>query len=121
MDPGVSDRESNDARRTHLAAERTWLAWWRTGIATTATAVAIGAVIPRLAGGPRWPYILLGACYAILAVVVFLIAGHRQRMIERTIYEGGGSGALSPGIVTVLSFIGSFLAISTIVVILIRL
>src|SRR5205085_6508186 len=106
-------------RRTHLAAERTWLAWWRTGIATTATAVAIGAVIPRLVDGPRWPYIVLGACYAILAVSLFLIAGHRQRIIERTIYEGR-SAALSAGTVTALTFIGSFLALSTIVVILIK-
>jgi len=120
MRVSVSHPESNDTRRTHLAAERTWLAWWRTGIATTATAVAIGAVIPRLVNGPRWPYILLGACYAVLAVSLFVIAGHRQRQIERTIFEGG-SGALSPGLVTALSFIGSFLAVSTIIVILIRL
>lgn len=104
--------ESGDTRRTYLAAERTWLAWWRTGIATTATAVAVGAVIPRLIEGTKWPYVVLGAAYAILAVMIFVLAGRRQKEVERAIQEGT-SASLPLGVVTILTLVGGVLALGT--------
>jgi putative membrane protein len=111
--------EADVTRRTHLAAERTWLAWWRTGIATSATAVGVGGVVPKLVGGSRWPYVALGGCYAILAVAMFVLAGQRQRAVERAL-EGGGYARLAPGWVTGFTLVGSLLALGTFVAILAR-
>ena len=69
----VSDPADVDVtRRTRLAAERTWLAWWRSGIAASATAVAVGGVVPQLVDGARTPYVLLGCGYALLALTLFV-------------------------------------------------
>ncbi|MGI8557109.1 MAG: DUF202 domain-containing protein [Solirubrobacteraceae bacterium] len=54
---GADDSTRPATRRTHLANERTYLAWWRTGI----TALAGGKLVPSLAHGARWPYVVLGA------------------------------------------------------------
>jgi putative membrane protein len=71
-----------------LAAERTWLAWWRSGIAASTAAVAVGGVVPHLVEGARWPYEVLGAGYAALAVAVFVMAMFRQRRVEHELARG---------------------------------
>jgi putative membrane protein len=84
-DPGDADV----SRRTWLAAERTWLAWWRTGLGTAALAVAVGRIVPGLAGGVRWPYRLLGIGYGLLAVAVLILGAVRQQRAGDALRRGG--------------------------------
>jgi putative membrane protein len=83
-DPGV-----DASRRTWLALERTWLAWWRTGIAAIALALAVGRFLPRLTGGPRWPFRVLGIGYGVLAIAVLVISTLRQRYAAAALRRGG--------------------------------
>jgi putative membrane protein len=114
-----SEQDTDVTRRTHLAAERTWLAWWRTGIATAATAIGVGRITPALVGGSRLLYALLGGAYGLLAAAIFLLAGRRQRSVDRALASGDYAG-LSPGWVVTFSFIGSVLALATIVAIVVN-
>jgi len=114
----VSDAEAADvSRRTRLAAERTWLAWWRSGIAATAASLAVGAFVPDLIEGARWPYVILGVGYATLAVSMFVMGEARKRAVDRALDEGGY--APLPGTWTVaLSGAGGALAVVTLLVVL---
>jgi inner membrane protein YidH len=114
----VSDAEAADvSRRTRLAAERTWLAWWRSGIAATAASLAVGAFVPDLIEGARWPYVILGVGYATLAVSMFVMGEARKRSVDRALDEGGY--APLPGTWTVaLSGAGGLLAVVTLLVVL---
>lgn len=106
-------------RRTELAAERTWLAWWRTGIATTATAIAIGGVLPRLVESSRGLYVALGSGYAIMAIALFIAAYNRQKTVmtsighERTVVVnprvvfGFTAGAVALAVATMVVIIAS--------------
>lgn len=91
----ADDSMMGPSRRTVLASERTWLAWFRTGIGVSAAAVAVGGVIPRLVEGARWPFVVLGVGYALLAIAVFAFGLARYREIERAIDIGAdvSSGA----------------------------
>jgi inner membrane protein YidH len=112
----MTSEDRDVTRRTLLAAERTWLAWWRTGIAAAAAAVAVGGVVPELAGGSRTPYVLLGAGYALLAAAIFLAAGRRQARVEAELARGGHA-ALDPRWVAALTIAGAALALGTLAVI----
>ena len=83
------------------------------------TAAGVGGVVPKLVGGANWPFVALGGCYAILAVALFMLAGRRQRAVERAL-EGGSYAGLAPGWVTAFTFVGSLLALGTFVAILAR-
>jgi putative membrane protein len=92
--PGEEDPalQAGDAtRRTHLANERTYLAWWRTGIATLAASIAVGRVVPSLTHETRWPYTVLGAAFALVAIVTLAYAFIRQRNVRQAISRGGFS------------------------------
>ena len=75
-------------QRTSMAAERTWLAWWRTALGATAGALAVGRFAPELLHVARWPYVALGAGYALLAIALLLFGAWRQRELERSVVEG---------------------------------
>jgi putative membrane protein len=85
----ASPSDLDQARRTSMAAERTWLAWWRTALGATAGALAVGRFAPHLLGVAPWPYMLLGCCYAVLAVGLLLVGARRQRELERALRTGG--------------------------------
>jgi putative membrane protein len=106
--------DADVTRRTRLAAERTWLAWWRTGIAASAASVGVGAVVPQLVEGTSWPYVVLGAGYAVLAAVTFIVAGRRQRHVEDELDRGGYAG-VDPRWVSVFTAAGTLLAVGTLV------
>ena len=72
-----------------MAAERTWLAWWRTALGATAGALAVGRFAPHLLGVTAWPYMLLGCCYAALAVGLLIVGAQRQRELEHALRTGG--------------------------------
>ena len=63
------DQVVDATRRTRLAGERTYLAWWRSGLTALAVSLGAGKLVPELAGGPRWPYAILGTGYGVLAVI----------------------------------------------------
>ena len=78
--------ELDASRRTHLANERTQLAWWRTGLTAIAVALAVGRVLPELAGGgSRWPYSVIGVAFALYGIGLFAYGTQRARRAERTI------------------------------------
>ena len=93
--PRHFDQDGDATRRTWLAAERTVLAWLRTGLTATAVALGVGKVIPDLRhGGVSWPFVVLGAGYGLLGVVIVAYGFWRGREVDRAIREGRW---LSPG------------------------
>lgn len=100
-----------------MASERTWLAWWRTALVTTAGALGVGRLAPRLLHASRAPYILLGCCYAVLAVALLIVGSRRHRALARAI-ERGEPAPLSATTVTLFTVGGVVLATVTIVVVL---
>ena len=81
--------ELDQARRTSMAAERTWLAWWRSALAATVGALGVGRLAPELLDVAAWPYVLLGAGYAGIAVGLLLVGARRQRDLEHALRTGG--------------------------------
>ena len=76
---------SGDARRTYLANERTQLAWWRTGLTSLAVALGVGRVVPQLNKTPtKWPYVVVGAGFAIYGVAMIAYGACGARSIMRS-------------------------------------
>ncbi|MBK8293547.1 MAG: DUF202 domain-containing protein [Solirubrobacterales bacterium] len=104
-------------RRTMLAAERTQLAWWRTAFAVLAVGLAIGKIIPQLAGAERiWPYTVLGAAFGIYAVVLTIHGSRRRERVEQAI-ETGESSRTSGQVQALLTGGATLLALATTVMI----
>jgi inner membrane protein YidH len=83
------DQDGDATRRTWLAGERTVLAWLRTGLTATAVALAVGKVVPDLRdGGTTWPFIVLGAGYGLLGVLIVAYGLYRGREVDRAIRAG---------------------------------
>ena len=103
-------------QRTSMAAERTWLAWWRTALAATVGALGVGRLAPELLHVASWPYVVLGAGYAGLAVGLLVTGARRQRDLERSV-EIGSQVPLSFGVVSFFTAGGVLLALLTIVLV----
>src|SRR5690242_15863636 len=71
-----------------MAAERTWLAWWRTALVATAGALGVGRLAPRILRAAPAPYVVLGCCYALLAISLLIVGSLRHRAIERAVARG---------------------------------
>jgi putative membrane protein len=83
------DQDGDATRRTWLAGERTVLAWLRTGLTATAVALAVGKVVPDLRdGGTTWPFVVLGAGYGLLGVLIVAYGLYRGREVDRAIRAG---------------------------------
>jgi putative membrane protein len=82
--------EGGDAtRRTWLASERTILAWLRTGLTATAVGLAVGKVLPDLRDHrSTWPFVVLGAGYGVLGILIVAYGLWRGREVDRAIHEG---------------------------------
>lgn len=87
--PDAPEQAGDVTRRTWLAAERTWLAWWRTGLGAAGLAIAVGRILPGIAGGERWPYRVLGLGYGALAVAVLVLGAVRQQHAAGALRRGG--------------------------------
>jgi putative membrane protein len=89
VDPPRPEADLADAtRRTRLANERTYLAWWRTSLTAFAVSLGAGRLVPDLTGGERWPYVLDGAGFAVLAILLLVYGSHREREVSRALREG---------------------------------
>ena len=110
--------EAADAtRRTHLANERTYLAWWRTGLTALAVSLAVGRIVPELISGTSWPYVALGAGYAVLGIVFIVYAEQRRRAVSDAVRRGEWA-ELQSGFLGLLAGFGIVLALGTLVVVL---
>jgi uncharacterized membrane protein YidH (DUF202 family) len=107
-------------RRTWLAAERTWLAWWRTALGASVAALAVGGLAPELTEGVRWPWVVVGAGYALLAVAMFVAGMVRHRRTEAALAAGGFS-RLNRRLADALAGSGALLAVATFVLIVLEL
>jgi putative membrane protein len=105
------ERDIEQARRTSMAAERTWLAWWRTALGASAGALGVGRLAPEVLHVAPWPYIVLGCCYAVLAIGLLLMGAHRQRELE------AGHSPLSFRTVGAFTVGGVLLALMTVVLV----
>ena len=113
--------EVGDAsRRTRLANERTQLAWWRTGLTALAVGLAVGRVVPELAGDvEEWPYVALGVGFAFYGVLMLWYGGIRAKAVE----EAVGKGRFAPPVAWIsaaLGAIGIVLGLATCVVIVVN-
>src|SRR5688500_6209761 len=108
--------ELDQARRTAMAAERTWLAWWRTALTATAGALAVGRFAPELLDVAPWPYIVLGAGYAVLAIGLLLAGAHRMRQLDEAV-RSGEPVPLQFWLVAVFTGGGVLLALTTMVLV----
>ena len=108
--------EPDVVQRTAMAAERTWLAWWRTALAATVGALGVGRLAPELLHVTPWPYVVLGAGYAGLAVGLLVTGARRQRDLQRAL-DGGESAPLSFTLVTLFTLGGVLLALTTVVLV----
>ena len=90
--PAGSAPSGDASRRTRLANERTQLAWWRTGLTALAVGLAIGRVLPELAADlEQWPYVALGAGFALYGVLLIWYGGIRAGEVDRAIAAPPGA------------------------------
>jgi putative membrane protein len=81
--------EARDAtRRTQLANERTYLAWWRTGLTTFAVSFGAGRLVPELAGGPSWPFEVIGVAFAVVGITFMTYGYFRHRSVDTALSRG---------------------------------
>jgi putative membrane protein len=113
----ADDDPVDPTRRTRLASERTVLAWLRTGLTATAVALAVGKVVPDLGGGTRWPYVAIGAGYAVLGLVIVVYGMLRGREVDRALDAGRYVG-LDDRAMWVIGVVAAVLALVTVVVLL---
>lgn len=115
--PQTADAET--ALNVGMAAERTWLAWWRTALVATAGALGVGSLAPRLLHAAPAPYVVLGCCYAVLALALLILGSRRQRALARAL-ERGGPAPLAATTVTLFTVGGVVLATVTTVVVVVE-
>ena len=84
--PQTADAET--ALNVGMAAERTWLAWWRTALVATAGALGVGRLAPRVLHAASAPYVVLGCCYAVLALALLIVGSRRHRALARALQRG---------------------------------
>lgn len=108
--------DADGSKRTHLANERTLLAWWRTGFTLLAVAVAVGRVVPELAGASAWPYEIIGAGFGAAGILFIWFGRQRQRAVDEAL-DRGEYASLGDGWSLLFTLIGTVLGLATIGVI----
>lgn len=116
----MAEPEVVDAtRRTRLANERTYLAWLRSALTALAVAVGAGKIVPGVTDVTRWPFELLGAGFAVLALV-FIVGGARRFVRVEAALEGGEFAPLTARDATLLAWIATALGVATLVLVFVR-
>jgi putative membrane protein len=114
------DQETADAhRRTRLANERTYLAWWRGGLTALAVSVGAGALVPDITSATRWPFVVLGVGFGLLAIAFIAYGVHRHRQVEQALARGGFA-PLETRVAAALGLLGIVLALLTIAVVILE-
>ena len=114
--PDPPDVAVDVVQRTAMAAERTWLAWRRTALAAMVGALGVGRLAPEVLDVAPWPYVVLGAGYAGVAVGLLLVGARRQADLGRAV--GGSSHVpLSFAVVATFTLAGVVLALLTVVLV----
>jgi putative membrane protein len=106
-------------RRTRLANERTYLAWLRSALTALAVAVGAGKIVPGVADVTKWPFELLGAGFAVLALVLILYGALRYVRVEEAL-EAGGFAPLQPRNALFLAAAAAVLGVATLVLVFVR-
>jgi putative membrane protein len=75
-------------RRTRLANERTFLAWLRTALTAVAVAIGAGKIVPGVTDVAHWPFEILGAGFAALAVLLVAYGALRFVRVEEALASG---------------------------------
>jgi len=107
-EPEVADA----TRRTRLANERTYLAWLRSALTALAVAIGAGKIVPSVSDVTKLPFELLGAGFAVLALIFALGGARRYAAVERSLDEGTYA-PLGGGEVKLLAILATALAIAT--------
>jgi inner membrane protein YidH len=111
-EPEVADA----TRRTRLANERTYLAWLRSALTALAVAIGAGKIVPGVTDVSKWPFEILGAGFAVLALI-FAVGGARRFVsVERALDEGHFS-ALTPREAIAVAVVATALGIATLVLV----
>jgi putative membrane protein len=113
----MSEPEVADAtRRTRLANERTYLAWLRSALTALAVAIGAGKIVPGVTDGSSWPFELLGAGFAVLALI-FAIGGARRFLRVETALDAGRFAPLARGEVMLIAAVATILGVATLVLV----
>ena len=116
----MSEPEVADAtRRTRLANERTYLAWLRSALTALAVAIGAGKIVPGVANVSKWPFELLGAGFAVLALV-FAIGGARRYVAVERALDAGRYEPLARGESILIGVIAAILGVATLVLVFVR-
>jgi putative membrane protein len=113
----MSERDVVDAtRRTRLANERTYLAWLRSALTALAVAIGAGKIVPSVADVKQWPFELLGAGFAVLAVIFVVIGLRRYVKVERSL-DAGVFAPLGRAEAVLLGSLATVLGVATLVLV----
>jgi len=106
-------------RRTRLANERTYLAWLRNALTALAVAIGAGKIVPNLGHVTHWPFELLGAGFAALAVV-FVVAGIRRFLKVEEALRAGEFAPLAGRDAVLVASLAGVLAVATLALVFVR-
>jgi inner membrane protein YidH len=116
----VAEPEVADAtRRTRLANERTYLAWLRSALTALAVAVGIGRLVPGVTDVTRWPFELVGAGFAVLAMLLVVYGARRYVQVEQAL-TAGRFAPFDARTATFIAAVAAALAIGTFVLVFIH-
>lgn len=110
----MSQPEVADAtRRTRLANERTYLAWLRSALTALAVAIGAGKIVPGVTDvSSKWPFELLGAGFAVLALI-FALGGVRRFIRVEAALDAGGFAPLARGEAMLIAAVSTVLGVAT--------
>jgi putative membrane protein len=113
----MSEPDVVDAtRRTRLANERTYLAWLRSALTALAVAIGAGKIVPGVTDVTSWPFEVLGAGFALLALL-FVVGGVRRYLAVEKALDAGRFAPLARGEALMLAALSTVLGAATVVLV----
>jgi putative membrane protein len=77
----------------------------------------VGRIVPELTEGRAWPYVTVGAGYAVLGIAMIAYASRRQQEVEAAL-AAGEPATIDGRVLRWLTGLGIGLAVATLVVVL---